>query len=63
MDKKTIIKEQKEPQYPLSKGLAIMAGSVLAVVTSLIFPLGEFLLYGFIYLAGKDEKKRNKIQI
>ncbi|MCF0054596.1 hypothetical protein [Dyadobacter sp. CY356] len=63
MDKKTIIKEQTEPQYPLSKGLAIMAGSVLAIVTALIFPLGEFLLYGFIYLAGKDEKKRDKIQI
>ncbi|GLU54409.1 hypothetical protein [Dyadobacter frigoris] len=63
MEDKARIAEQVEPQFPLSKGLAIMAGSVLAIVTSLIFPLGELLLYVFVYSAGREEKKRSKNRI
>ncbi|MBE9464483.1 hypothetical protein ACFP1I_05145 [Dyadobacter subterraneus] len=63
MEEKTGIQTQVEPQYPISKGLAIVAGSVLAIVLSLIFPLGELLLYVFAYLAGRDEKRQSNNQI
>lgn len=63
MEEKTGIQEQVEPNFPLFKGLAIMMGSVLALMIALIFPLGEALFYGFAYLAGNKEKKRSRSQI
>lgn len=63
MEEKTGIQAHVEPQYPLTKGLAIMAGTVMAIVTSLIFPMGDLLLYVFVYGAGKDEKRRSNNRI
>jgi len=63
MEEKTGIQSQTEPQYPLTKGLAFVACTVLAIVTSLIFPMGEFLLYLFVYGAGKEKKMRSRNQI
>ncbi|MEO6685145.1 MAG: hypothetical protein ABIN24_04240 [Dyadobacter sp.] len=63
MEEKSRNQIEVERKYPLTKGLAIFIGSFLTIVVSIFFPVGEFLLYGFFYLVGKEENKHSSTGI